>query len=162
MRKLLSLILFIAIALSTAFIAGCGPDSSDYIPKDDLPEGITFIESADTTDCDSLSGTIGENTVSFSQAVYSQSEPGDAYVLVMECEGEEAAEVMLKYLDAEVLDSSVYVKNISEVNGNKAIEASISSSSPPEYVLLWQEDNFVFMVLGNSRDSSFNLASSIK
>ena len=148
------------MAASIAFLAGCGSGPSDFIPKDDLPEGITFIDSADTTDCDSISGTIGENTVSFSQAVYEQSEPGDAYVLVLECKDEEAANIMLEYLDAEVLDNSVYAKQLSEVNGSEAIEASISP--PPEYVFLWQQDNFVFMVLGNSRDSSFNLASSIK
>jgi hypothetical protein len=156
-----SISLFI-MAFSIAFLYGCGcsPDASDLIPKDDLPEGITFVDSADTTDCGSYSGTIGETATSFSQAIYDCGQPGDAYVLVVECKNEEAAASMLDFLDNDVLDNSVYSKTQADISGNAAIEAF--TSSPQEYVFLWQKDNFVFLVQGSSRDEAFNLAISIE
>jgi hypothetical protein len=150
------------MAFSIAFLSGCGCslEASDFIPKDDLPEGITFVDSADTADCGSYSGTIGENAVAFSQAIYECSQPGDAYVLVVECKDEEAAASMLDFFDNDILDNSVYSKTQADINGNAAIEAF--TSSPQEYVFLWQKDNFVFLVQGSSRDEALNLASSIE
>ena len=162
MKFISVLVLLLITAVSIAFLSGCGcsPNASDFIPKDDLPEGMTFVDSADTTDCSSYSGTIGENAVSFSQAIYECSQPGDAYAMVVECNDEEAAAIMLDFFDNDILDNSVYSKTQADISGNTAIEAFVSS--PEEYVFLWQNGNFVFLVQGSTRDEAFNLASSIK
>ena len=159
-RLIYNYIFLSTIAILILLFSACGPVASDLIPTNDLPDGIIFDERTDTAECDSLPGKIGDNVVSFSQAVYDCDQPGDAYVLVMECKDEEAVLEMFNELNNEVLNSSIYSKKSTLINESEVVEAY--TSSPSEYVFLWQKDSFVVLVMGSSREDAFSLASIVE
>ena len=155
--------------LATVLISvGCddaAPSPQDLIPKTDLPSGIELTASSEEAVRDYPPSELGhtpptairQNVTSLSLAKYRHGPSGDAYhVLVVKCKNEGAAEQVLEtYSSLTFGEERFEVKDVS-FNGHHALEGYAPSTS--DYVYFWRNEEFVFGVVGNSRDAALGLA----
>ena len=147
----------VLVSLGLAMVScTTGPDPVDMVPTTGLPEGVDFAETAAATPRGGYPKHLVENVSSMAHALYHCGATEDAYMLILECHDDEAAKTMLDDLVRTVLDEEVFDTASVEFNGHSAIEGWTDVS--PEYVYIWANESFVFVVTGTSRESTLALA----
>jgi hypothetical protein len=137
----------------------------DLLPKGNLPEGMHFSASwsekiPKETDTESPLGykyenVVTKNVVSAAGGEY-EGMTGKAYVIVIECQDEDAAQLVLESFINITLVEGVFEVSSVEFNGHVAVKGYAPSSS--EYVYLRQADELVFEVVGISESDTLELA----
>ncbi|MCQ1536595.1 hypothetical protein FTO70_13125 [Methanosarcina sp. KYL-1] len=129
---------------------------------ENLPAGFEYLASLPLSadeirkdyKAENVSGILGG-----SEGMYKYSDGSDFYVDVIECESSSAADDLIFAYKSSFKPLNVGSRFVEEsFNGHFAVKiteyATIGGDDVPRYSYIWKHENYIFVVFGNSDDSS--------
>ena len=141
---------------------GVDMGTADMSATDPVPAGFEYLASLPLSatnikrdyEADNVSGILGG-----SEGMYKYSSGADFYVDVIECEDSSAAEDLIFEYKSSFSQLKVGTRFIEEsFNGHFATKiteyVTAGGEQVPRYSYIWQHENYVFVVYGNTDDDT--------